>query len=323
MARHPRARGSRPPPSGTRPPRGGATPVRTPDSVAAYLHHLEVERRMAVNTLEAYRRDLARLTLFALGREQRLEALARADLEELVRDAMASGLSPTSSARLVATLRGFYRFLHVAGRVAHNPTEDLQAPRVFAALPRSLPVEDVDALLAAPDVATPKGLRDRALIEVLYATGLRVSELVGLRLTDVRLDEGYVQCLGKGSKQRIVPIGDEAAQWVRRYVAGSRPALLGGRTSPWLFVNARGGARLSRLGFWKLLRDYGRRAGVRAHLSPHVLRHSFATHLLERGADLRAIQAMLGHADLSTTQIYTHVLEARLRQVYDRFHPRA
>jgi integrase/recombinase XerD len=298
-------------------------PSRTPEGITAYLHHLEVERRMAANTLEAYRRDLVRLSAFAAAREARVERLGRADLEALVRKAMASGLAPTSTARLVATVRGFYRFLHVAGRVAQNPAEDLQAPRLFAALPRSLATEDVDALLAAPDVSSPKGLRDRALIEVLYATGLRVSELVGLRLTDLRLDEGYLQCLGKGSKQRIVPMGDEAVGWVRRYLAEGRPALLRGRSSPWLFVNARGGARLSRLGFWKLLREYGRRAGVKAHLSPHVLRHSFATHLLERGADLRAIQAMLGHADLSTTQIYTHVLEARLRQVYDRFHPRA
>ncbi len=170
-------------------------------------------------------------------------------------------------------------------------------------------------------MSAPRGLRDRALIEVLYATGLRVSELVGLRLTDLHLDQGYVQCLGKGRKQRLVPLGDEAARWVRRYLADGRPALIK-RASPFVFVNARGGGRLSRLGFWKVLKGYGTRAGLRAHLSPHVLRHSFATHLLERGADLRAIQTMLGHADISTTQIYTHVLEARLRQVYDKFHPR-
>jgi integrase/recombinase XerD len=170
--------------------------------------------------------------------------------------------------------------------------------------------------------SAPAGIRDRALIEVLYATGLRVSELVGLRLTDLRPDQGYLQCLGKGNKQRVVPLGDAAAEWVRRYLSDSRPVLGRRRDSPWLFVNARGGARLSRSGFWKILKAHGRRAGIRAHLSPHVLRHSFATHLLERGADLRAIQMMLGHADLSTTQIYTHVLEARLRQVYDAFHPR-
>jgi integrase/recombinase XerD len=291
----------------------------TPES---YLRHLEVERRMAPNTLAAYRRDLDKLSDFAAARKRPVTDLSRHDLEAFVRDLMSSGLSPASTARLVASTRGFFRFLRLIGAVAANPAEDLQAPRAFAALPRFLSFDDVDALLAAPDPSTPKGLRDRALIEVLYATGLRVSELVGLRVTDVRSAEGYVQCLGKGRKQRIVPLGDTAADWVRRYVAEGRPALAKGRQSPWLFLNARGGGRLSRGGFWKLLKSYGGDAGIRAHLSPHVLRHSFATHLLERGADLRAIQAMLGHADLSTTQIYTHVLEARLRQIYDQYHPR-
>jgi integrase/recombinase XerD len=276
---------------------------------------------MATNTLQAYERDLRRLAQWAGSRS--LETLRRADLEAFIRDSMAAGLSPASTARLVAGVRGFYRFLKLTGRVAVNPTDDLPAPRQFTALPRFLSLDDVEALLAAPDHGTAKGLRDRALIEVLYATGLRVSELVGLRVTDLHLDRGYLQCLGKGTKQRIVPLGDTASDWVRRYLRKGRPALLHGREAPWLFPNARGGARLTRIGFWKVLNAYGRKAGIRAALSPHVLRHSFATHLLERGADLRAIQAMLGHADLSTTQIYTHVLEARLRQVYDAFHPRA
>jgi len=290
--------------------------------VTRYLRHLEVERRMAANTLEAYQRDLARLCAFADGVDRRVAALQRSDLEAFVRGAMASGLAPSSVARLVAATRGLFKFLRLAGLVDANPAADLQSPRAFTSLPAFLSTTDIDALLQAPDVTTPRGLRDRALIEVLYATGLRVSELVNLRLTDVRLDQGYLQCLGKGHKQRIVPLGDEAASWVRKYVEGSRPRLIRKRDSAWLFVNARGGARLSRSGFWKLLRAYGLAAGVRGPLSPHVLRHSFATHLLERGADLRSIQAMLGHADLSTTQIYTHVLEARLRQVYDAFHPR-
>jgi integrase/recombinase XerD len=292
-------------------------------AIVRYLRHVEIERRMAANTLEAYRRDLTRLAMFAAGCDKKIEALDRADLEAFVRDTMAGGLSPTSTARAVATVRGFYRFLRLIGGIAQNPADDLHAPRTLTSLPHSLALDDIDALLAAPDVSTPKGLRDRALIEVLYATGLRVSELVGLRIADLRADEGYLKCFGKGSKQRVVPIGDEAVRWVRRYLADARPRLVGRRESPFLFVNARGGGRLSRLGFWKLLKAYGRQAGVRGRLSPHMLRHSFATHLLERGADLRAIQAMLGHADLSTTQIYTHVLEARLRQVYDRFHPRA
>jgi integrase/recombinase XerD len=290
--------------------------------IGHYLRHLEVERRMAANTLEAYERDLARLASFAGARGRPVTALQRPDLEAFVRDAMASGLAPSSVARLVAATRGLFKFLRLAGRVEANPAADLQAPRALSALPAFLSTSDIDALLAAPDVTTPRGLRDRALIETLYATGLRVSELVNLRLTDVRVEQGYLQCLGKGHKQRIVPLGDEAASWVRRYVSDGRPRLVRKRESPWVFVNARGGTRLSRSGFWKLLRAYGLSAGVRGPLSPHVLRHSFATHLLERGADLRAIQAMLGHADLSTTQIYTHVLEARLRQVYDAFHPR-
>jgi integrase/recombinase XerD len=289
-------------------------------SIGRYLRHLDVERRMAPNTLEAYRRDLTRLDAFAAGR--RVDQLGRRDLEAFVRLAMADGLSAASTARLAAAVRGFYRYLRVAGEIAENPADDLQSPRTLAALPRYLSHEEVEALLAAPDTATPRGLRDRALLEVLYATGLRVSELMHLRLPDLHPDQGYLQCMGKGRKERIVPLGEEAAQWVRRYVAGARPVLTKKRDSAWLFVNARGGARLSRLGFWKILKAYGVSAGIGSHLSPHVIRHSFATHLLERGADLRAIQTMLGHADLSTTQIYTHVLEARLRQVYDRFHPR-
>ena len=191
-------------------------------------------------------------------------------------------------------------------------------------MPRYLSVEEVDRLLAQPDVTTPRGLRDRALIELIYATGMRVSELIGLRPADINLDASYLTCTGKGDKHRIVPIDDEAARWVRQYIRDARPALLGKRRSPRLFVNARGGGPgLSRVGFWKILKSYTARAGVTHTLSPHMLRHSFATHLLERGADLRAIQMMLGHADLSTTQIYTHVLEQRMRTVYDQFHPGA
>ena len=298
-------------------------PAELPKLVTAYLRHLEVERRMAGNTLQAYRRDLARLIGFAASAGKPASELTRRDLEAAARASMSDGRSPASTARFVAGVRGFYRFLRMAGHIAQNPAEDLQAPRTFSTLPKFLSFEDVDALLAAPDVQTPRGVRDRALIEVLYATGLRVSELVGLRVTDVRLDQGYVQCLGKGSKERAVPLGDEANVWVRRYVKEGRPVLSRGRQTPWLFVNARSGQRLSRVGFWKILKQHGRTARIRAPLTPHVLRHSFATHLLERGADLRAIQAMLCHADLSTTQIYTHVLEARLRQVYDRYHPRS
>jgi integrase/recombinase XerD len=293
--------------------------------IQSYLDHLRVERRLAAHTLESYARDLRALARFAAGRKTRIEGLDRHALEAFVRQQMAAGLSPRSVARGVAAVRGFYRFLVVDRRIENSPADDLQAPRAWPALPKLLSVEQVDALLEAPDTSTPIGLRDRALIEVLYATGLRVSELVALRAADLHLDAEYLTCIGKGNKERIVPIGVQAAGWVSRYQRDGRPALVGrgtGKATPRLFVNARGGA-LSRVGFWKILKAHGRRARLPASLSPHVLRHSFATHLLERGADLRAIQLMLGHADLSTTQIYTHVLEARLRSVYDRFHPRA
>ena len=292
--------------------------------IDTYLTYLRDVRRMASNTVESYARDLAGLAAFAERRGKPVEALERRDLEAFVRSLMSEGLSPRSVARAVACVRGFFRFVTVEQKREVNPADDLRAPRAWASLPRFLDLDEVDRLLAQPDVSTPRGLRDKALIEVLYATGLRVSELVALRPADLNLEEGYLSCVGKGDKERLVPIGQEAVQWVERYTREGRPQLLHRRgTSPWLFVNARDGGPLTRVGFWKVLKEYGIKAGVSRELSPHVLRHSFATHLLERGADLRAIQAMLGHADLSTTQIYTHVLEARLRAVYDRFHPRS
>jgi integrase/recombinase XerD len=279
-------------------------------------------RRVSPNTVESYARDLAALADFAEKKGQSVEVLRRADLEAFVRHLQSAGQSPRSAARAVASVRGLYRFLLLEKAIAADPAEDLRAPRAWPALPKYLDMDEVDRLLAQPDTSTPRGVRDKALIEVLYATGLRVSELLSLRPGDISLDAGYLTCVGKGDKQRIVPFGSVAAGWVGRYVQDARPALLKGRKSNWLFVNAKGGGQLSRVGFWKILKRYGLEAGIRRDISPHVLRHSFATHLLDRGADLRAIQMMLGHADLSTTQIYTHVLEARLRAVYDKFHPR-
>jgi integrase/recombinase XerD len=276
---------------------------------------------MSPNTVESYARDLAALAGYAESRGKDVEGLQRTDLEAFVRHLQSAGHSPRSAARAVASVRGLYRFLLAEKAIAADPAEDLRAPRAWPALPKYLDLEEVDRLLAQPDAATPRGVRDKTLIEVLYATGLRVTELLSLKPGDVSLDAGYLTCVGKGDKQRIVPFGTAAADWLARYVKDARPALLRNRKSAWLFVNARGG-RLSRVGFWKILKEYGIRAGITRDISPHVLRHSFATHLLDRGADLRAIQMMLGHADLSTTQIYTHVLEARLRAVYDKFHPR-
>jgi integrase/recombinase XerD len=290
--------------------------------IDTYLTYLRDVRRMSPNTLESYARDLSHLATFAEKRRVGLDALDRSALEAFVRAQLSSGLAPRSVSRLVACVRGFYKFVAVEQKLARNPADDLRSPRAWPALPKFLSLEEVDRLLEQPDVSTPRGLRDKALIEVLYATGLRVSELIALRAGDLNLEDGYLTCIGKGDKQRMVPLGQEAVAWVRRYVRDGRTALVRKTASPWLFVNARDGGPLSRVGFWKVLKAYGQRAGIGRDLSPHVLRHSFATHLLDRGADLRMIQVMLGHADLSTTQIYTHVLEARLRTVYDKFHPR-
>ena len=291
--------------------------------VAGYLDELRVSRRLSQNTILAYASDLDRLCVFAhrLGRPP--HRLDRHDLEAFVRQLMSSGLSPRSVARVVACVRGFYKFLVLDGRLTASPADDLRAPRAWPALPRFLSLEEVDLLLSQPDADTAVGVRDRALLELLYATGMRVTELVTLQLGDVNLDGGFLTCLGKGAKERVVPIGRAAVRGVTRYLASGRPRLLKDRHSVFLFVNARGGLTLSRVGFWKAIKKYGRKAGLTQDLSPHVVRHSFATHLLERGADLRMIQTLLGHADLSTTQIYTHILEARLKAVYDEFHPRS
>jgi integrase/recombinase XerD len=298
-------------------------------AIDAYLDGLRIERRLADHTLESYARDLRELARFAAGASLDLEALDRSHLEAFVREQMAGGLSPRSVARRVAAVRGFYRSLVLDGALSESPADDLRPPRAWPALPKLLAAEDVEALIEQPNVSTPLGLRDRAMIELLYATGMRVSELVGIRASDLHLDAHYLTCIGKGNKERLIPIGEQAAHWVERYQREARPLLTAihgkgkgsGGAPRTLFVNARG-RPLSRIGFWKILKAHGRRAGLKPAISPHVLRHSFATHLLERGADLRAIQMMLGHADLSTTQIYTHVLETRLRAVYDRFHPR-
>jgi integrase/recombinase XerD len=296
--------------------------------IDAYLDHLRVERRLAEHSLESYARDLAGLAAFAAGEGRAVESLDAGALEAFVRQQMARGLSPRSVARAVAAIRGFYRFLVLDRRLSESPADDLQPPRAWPSLPTFLTLDDVDLLLAQPDTTTPLGLRDRAMFELLYATGMRVTELVSVKAPDLHLEAEYLTCIGKGSKERLIPMGAQASHWVRTYQQDGRPVLFArARTTragraPRLFLNHRG-QPLTRVGFWKILKGHGQRAGITSPLSPHVLRHSFATHLLERGADLRAIQLMLGHADLSTTQIYTHVLDARLRTVYERFHPRA
>jgi len=292
-------------------------------SAAAFLDYLRVERGLASNTLLAYGRDLAAFLDWAtkMGR-RRPGAVRRTDVQNYLRELRLRGLSPRSISRALATLRVFFRFLKHEGRTREDPTGEIEGPRVERSLPKALPAAEIEKILRAPDASTSLGLRDAAMIEVLYATGLRVSELISLRLDDLHLDLGYLLCRGKGSRERIVPVGSEARVRVSEYIASGRPHILGDRISPSLFVQNRG-TSMTRQAFWIRLSRYAAQSGVRGRLSPHVLRHSFATHLLENGADLRAVQKMLGHADISTTQIYTHVNRERLRRVYRDFHPRA
>jgi integrase/recombinase XerD len=295
---------------------------RSPGVEEVYLDHLRVERGLAQNSLLAYGRDLATLRAFARRRRRDILELEPGQLIDFLSEGRGRGLSARSVARLVHALRGFYRFAVREGHASLDPAENLKAPKILQPLPRYLTTTQVDALLRAPDTKTPLGLRDRAILEVLYATGLRVSELISLRPADLNLDVGILTCLGKGRKERVVPLGGAARRWVERYLALGRPRVAHPGGPSVLFLNHRGG-KLSRMGLWGIVRHHATIAGVARLLTPHVLRHSFATHLLERGADLRALQAMLGHADISTTQIYTHVSRERLRRVYDRFHPRA
>ncbi len=285
-----------------------------------YLESLALERGLANNSVEAYGSDLRR---FGEDLEKRSCDPLTASGQELaahLRELRRRTLSPRSIARALASIRGFYQHLVETGERADNPAVHLVQPKKFRTLPKVLTEVEVEALLKAPDLSKPLGLRDRAMIELLYASGLRVSELVGLELGQLRLDQGFLVAFGKGSKERIVPVGESAEEWTKRYLAEVRGQLARGRHGA-VFVN-RFGDPMTRQGFWKNLAAYGRAVGLRA-LSPHVLRHSFATHLLEHGADLRAVQMMLGHADIATTQIYTHIHQHRLKSLYERFHPRA
>ena len=297
--------------------------VEAERSLDEFLSALSAERNASRHTLDAYRRDV-RDFLRVLGpRRRALDAARRDDVLAWLERQRRAGRKPATIARRLAALRGLYAHLIREGAIAEDPTEHVEQPRRSRPLPRTLSREAVTALVEAPDVATPRGLRDRALLELLYASGLRATELLTLRVGDVNRSAGYVQCTGKGRKERLVPVGGEALAWVERYLAEARPRLSAARrASPLLFVGPR--ARpLTRQSLWQIVLRAARRAGLRQRVSPHTLRHCFASHLLEGGADLRAVQMMLGHADISTTQIYTHLPSAALRRMYDRFHPRA
>jgi integrase/recombinase XerD len=293
-------------------------------AISSFLTHVQVEKGLASNTLSAYRRDLAKFEDFAKKRKLELAAANRDDLVDFLASLYRQKLESKTVARHLVTLRNFFRHAQVQELIVEDPTAHLESPKIRRSLPGYLRLEEVEKLLELPDQATPLGLRDRAMLEVLYSTGLRVSELTSLRVPDMDMKVGCVRCIGKGDKERIVPVGKKALGIVERYLRDGRPKLIAGRSGGggFLFVNRRGG-RISRVGVWKILSAYGRRAGLRVPLTPHMLRHSFATHLLERGADLRSVQLMLGHSDISTTQIYTHVVEERLKQIYKAHHPRA
>jgi len=288
--------------------------------VRSYLHHCRTEKGLSENSLQAYRRDLTSFCNFLGGRSLQAVTLdiLRSYLDELRRKKLAN----RSIARQVTTLRGFFGFLSEERELTNNPAELLTAPKFGNSLPKYLSSRQVDDLLEAPESNARIGLRDHAMLDLLYATGLRVSELIQLRVSDLDESQGIVRVIGKGNKQRLVPVGRDALRSVEDYRRSQRPQLLKGRVSPYLFVTARG-TRMTRQGFWKLLRSHGKSAGVFRNLSPHVLRHTFATHLLEGGADLRSVQTMLGHADIGTTQIYTHVMRSRLRHTVGQHHPRA
>ncbi|MBX6395060.1 MAG: site-specific tyrosine recombinase XerD [Alicyclobacillaceae bacterium] len=291
--------------------------------IERFIRYLAIEKGLAQNTLASYQKDLLNYAAF-------LEQSGCRDWHESNRRLIVAylaylqklGRAPATITRNLASIRSFYQFLTREGLLEADPTAQLDSPKAGKRLPRVLTVEEVERLLAAPDGRSPAGLRDKAMLEVLYATGIRVSELVSLDVIDLNLNMGYVKCYGKGSKERIVPLGSAAIEAAHRYLVDGRPKLVKGADGGALFLNHLGN-RLTRQGFWKIIKKYAREAGIQKVITPHTLRHSFATHLLENGADLRAVQEMLGHADISTTQIYTHVTQTRLKDVYLRTHPRA
>ena len=302
-------------------PVGSAPPANYPE-VNRFIDYVQVEKGLAANTVLAYRRDLTKFAGYLARRKRPWDQAGREDVRDFIADLYRHRLSARAVARHLVSLRGCYRFLLRDGQVAMDPTAEIDAPRLAQSLPKYLSAGEVEKLLIEPDASTPAGLRDRAMLEVLYATGLRVSELVNLRWEDFEPELGILRCLGKGSKERLIPVGRSALRAIGVYVAEGRPKLAKKAPVPFLFLNHRGG-RLSRVGFWKIISRHGRAAGIATPLTPHLVRHSFATHLLERGADLRSIQLMLGHSDISTTQIYTQVVKERLKEVYQAHHPRA
>lgn len=287
-----------------------------------FINYLSVERGLAMNTLESYGRDLRQYSEYLQSDEEELDSVSRTTIVNYLMYLQSQGKATATIARRLAALKAFYQFLVRERRIDSDPTANLESPKLEKRLPKVLTVNEVERLLAQPEPGQPAGIRDRAMLELLYATGIRVSELVALNEPDVNLELGYIKCSGKGSKERIVPLGSLAIQSCRDYMGAARTRLVRDRDEMALFVNHHG-HRLTRQGFWKIVKKYADDAKIDKEITPHTLRHSFATHLLENGADLRSVQEMLGHADISTTQIYTHVTRGRIKEVYAKAHPRA
>ena len=288
------------------------------DFIKEFLTYIQVEKGLARHSLESYRRDLFRLQTWANRNDKQLAELTRADLRKWIASLSREGLAPASVARAVSATRGFFKFLMLDGHIKTHPAEDLDTPQRFSYLPKFLTEDEINRLLAAPDVSSEEGVRDRAVLEIMYATGLRVSELVGLKHADIDVLAGLVVCHGKGNKERRVPLGKSAIHWLQQYAAVKTG--YGKQTSPNVFVHR--GKPFTRQLAWSMIKRHAENAGIK-NVSPHTLRHSFATHLLQHGADSRSVQALLGHSDISTTQIYTHITDVHLRSAYDRHHPRA
>ncbi|HEY6905246.1 MAG TPA: site-specific tyrosine recombinase XerD [Candidatus Acidoferrales bacterium] len=290
--------------------------------IRAFVNSLRVEKGLSENTIQAYRRDMLKFMAFVNERQLHTADIERSHVVEFLASLYGKGLDSRSVARHLVTIRHFFRFALMEEYTQEDPATTIQSPKFRQNLPEFLSLAEVERLLQQPDTSTVVGLRDRAMIELMYSCGLRVSELCGLRVSDLRMEDGCLRCIGKGNKERLVPVGKQALGIVAKYLRDSRPKLLGEASSPSLFLHQKGG-EMHRITFWKMLRVYGRKAALRKEVTPHMLRHSFATHLLDGGADLRSVQMMLGHADIATTQIYTHVVEDRLKQVYKAHHPRA
>ena len=288
--------------------------------VREFTEHLFVEKRHSPHTVDGYRRDISRFVSFHP--KVALNSITPSDIREFLLSLHNKGLSSRSIARSLSSLKSFFKYLVGGSLISENPVETLETPKIWRKLPHTISLNEVESLLIQPDTKTPLGIRDKAMLEVLYATGVRVSELISLKLSDLNLEVGFIRSYGKGGKERVIPIGEVAQSYIKIYLEQSRPQLVKNQSCSALFISRRK-TGMTRQAFWKILKQYALKAHISAQVSPHTLRHAFATHLLERGADLRSVQQMLGHSDISTTQIYTHVVQKRIREVFDKCHPRS